>query len=55
MLIVLQKIIAMLGGTVTLRLLKSMVAKWFPGVGVAAMAAWSKYATNMIGKKAQQA
>ena len=51
---VLQKIVAMLGGKVTQRLLKSMVAKWLPGVGAAAMAAWSKYSTNLIGKKAQE-
>jgi uncharacterized tellurite resistance protein B-like protein len=51
---ILQKIVAMLGGKVTQRLLKSIVAKWIPGVGAVAMAAWSKYSTNLIGKRAQE-
>ncbi len=51
---VLQKIVAMMGGKVTQRLLKSMVAKWLPGVGAVAMATWAKYSTNLIGKKAQE-
>lgn len=51
---VLQKIIAMLGGKVTQRLLKSIVAKWLPGLGAAAMAVWSKYSTNKIGNKARE-
>jgi uncharacterized tellurite resistance protein B-like protein len=51
---VMQKVVAMLGGKVTQRLLKSMVAKWLPGVGAAAMAAWAKISTNMVGKKATE-
>lgn len=51
---VLQKIIAMLGGKVTQKLLKSMVSKWIPGVGAAAMATWSKVSTNIIGNKAKE-
>ncbi|MDA3812569.1 MAG: TerB family tellurite resistance protein [Spirochaetaceae bacterium] len=51
---VFQKIVAMVGGKVTQRLLKSIVAKWLPGVGAAAMAVWSKYTTNLIGEKAQE-
>lgn len=51
---VMQKIVAILGGKVTQRLLKSMVAKWVPGVGAAAMAAWAKISTNMVGKKAKE-
>lgn len=48
---VFQRIIALLAGKVTQQLLKSMISKWLPVVGAAAMAAWSKYSTNLIGKK----
>ena len=51
---VMQKIVVLLGGRVTQRLLKSMVAKWVPGIGAAAMAAWAKISTNMVGKKAKE-
>ena len=49
---VIQKIVAMLGGKITQQLAKSMVAKWLPIVGAAAMATWSKISTDKIGKKA---
>ncbi|MDA3941486.1 MAG: TerB family tellurite resistance protein [Spirochaetia bacterium] len=49
---VMQRIITMLGGKVTQRVIKSMVAKWLPGVGALAMAAWSRYTTRLVGKKA---
>jgi len=51
---VFQKIIALLAGKVTQKLLKSMISKWLPVVGAAAMAAWSKYTTNMVGKTANE-
>lgn len=49
---VMQKIIAMLGGKVTQQLLKSMVGKWLPVVGAAAMAAWARYTTKKLGEEA---
>lgn len=49
---VMQKVIAMLGGKVTQQLLKSMVGKWLPVVGAAAMAAWARYSTKKLGEKA---
>jgi uncharacterized tellurite resistance protein B-like protein len=49
---VMQKIIAMLGGKVTQQLLKSMVGKWLPIVGAAAMAAWARYTTKKLGEQA---
>ena len=49
---VIQKIVAMLGGKITQQLAKSMVAKWLPVAGAAAMAIWSKISTDKIGKKA---
>lgn len=47
-----QKIVQLLAGKVTQRLLKSMVSKWLPVIGAAAMAAWSNFSTREIGKKA---
>ncbi len=49
-----QKVILMLGGDVTQKLLKSMVSKYLPIVGATAMAAWSNYSTRQIGKKATE-
>ena len=49
---VFQKVIALLAGKVTQQLLKSMISKWLPVVGAAAMAAWANYATHRIGKYA---
>lgn len=49
---VMQKIVAMLGGKVTQQLLKSMVGKWLPVVGAAAMAAWARYTTKKLGEQA---
>lgn len=51
---VLQKVVAILGGKITQAALKSAISKWFPGVGAAAMAAWSNYMTRQIGKKAHE-
>lgn len=49
---VFQKIIVLLGGKITQQALKSAVSKWLPGVGAAAMAAWTNYMTRQVGKKA---
>lgn len=49
---VFQKVISLLAGKVTQQLLKSMITKWLPIVGAAAMAAWSNYSTRQIGKQA---
>lgn len=51
---VLQRVIAMLGGKITQQALKSAISKWLPGVGAAAMATWTGYLTNKIGKMAQE-
>lgn len=51
---VFQRLIAMLGGKVTQQALKSTISKWLPGVGAAAMAAWTNYLTRQIGKKAHE-
>ncbi len=49
---VMQRVVAMLGGKVTQQLLKSMVGKWLPVVGAAAMAAWARYTTKKLGERA---
>jgi uncharacterized protein (DUF697 family) len=47
-----QQIIVLFAGKVTQQMLKSMISKWLPFVGAAAMSAWSKYSTHQIGNKA---
>ncbi len=47
-----QQIVAMLAGKITQQALKSAISKWLPGVGAAAMAVWSNYLTQQVGKKA---
>jgi len=49
---VFQKVIISLAGNVTQKMLKSLISKWLPVVGAAAMAAWSSYTTQQIGKQA---
>lgn len=49
---VFQRIILILAGKVTQQALKSMISKWLPVVGAAAMAVWSNYLTRQVGKKA---
>lgn len=51
---VFQKMIVLLGGKITQQALKSAISKWLPGVGAAAMAAWTNYTTRQIGKKAHE-
>lgn len=49
---VFQRIILLLAGKVTQQMLKSLISKWLPIIGAAAMAAWSYYMTRQIGNKA---
>jgi uncharacterized tellurite resistance protein B-like protein/uncharacterized protein (DUF697 family) len=51
---VFQQVIKLLAGKVTQQMLKSLVTKWVPIAGAAAMAAWSNYSTRQIGKKAAE-
>lgn len=51
-LVVLKRIVAILGGRILKAEATSMLAKWVPIAGAAAMAAWSRYATMVIGKYA---
>lgn len=51
---VMQKMIALLGGRITQQALKSAISKWLPGIGAAAMAAWTAYLTKQIGDKARE-
>ncbi|MEL7071805.1 MAG: TerB family tellurite resistance protein [Cyanobacteria bacterium J06581_3] len=47
-----QKLVKLMAGKVSQRLLKSMVGKWVPLAGAVALAAWSKYSTHAVAKKA---
>lgn len=47
-----QKIVVMLAGKITQQAIKSAISKWLPIVGPAAMAVWSNYLTQQVGKKA---
>lgn len=47
-----QKLVKLMAGKVSQRLLKSMVGKWVPVAGAVALAAWSKYSTHAVAKKA---
>jgi len=49
---VIQKIVKWLGGKITQRVLKQLLAKWLPVVGAAAMAYWAKHSTDGIGNTA---
>lgn len=49
---VMQKLVKLMAGKVSQRLLKSMVGKWVPLAGAVALAAWSKYSTHAVAKKA---
>jgi hypothetical protein len=50
----LQRVVGLLGGRVSEQVLSALVARWIPGIGVAAMAAWSRYSTAQVGKKAME-
>jgi len=47
-----QKVIKLMAGKVTQRVLKSMVSKWLPVAGAVALAAWSKHSTHLIAERA---
>ncbi|MEM9220488.1 MAG: TerB family tellurite resistance protein [Cyanobacteria bacterium P01_F01_bin.150] len=47
-----QRIVRLMAGKISQRVLKSMVGKWVPVLGAVALATWSKFATHDIGKKA---
>jgi len=47
-----QQVVALLAGRITQQALKSVISKWLPVVGAAAMAVWSNYLTRQVGKKA---
>jgi len=49
-----QQRVQLLAIKISQQLLKSAVAKWIPFAGSAAMASWSKFSTNLIGKKAAE-
>lgn len=49
---VFQRIIMLLAGKVTQQMLKSLVSKWLPVIGAAAMGVWANYMSRQIGKKA---
>jgi uncharacterized protein (DUF697 family)/uncharacterized tellurite resistance protein B-like protein len=51
---VFQKVVQALAGKVTQQALKSMISKWLPFIGAAAMSVWSKITTDIIGKKASE-
>lgn len=51
---VFQRIVVILGGKITQQALKSVISKWLPGVGAAAMAVWTNYMTRQIGNKANE-
>ena len=51
---VLQKMVGLLAGKITQQVLKSMVAKWVPFLGAAAIAVWTRYTTASIGRTAKQ-
>lgn len=51
---VMQKLIVALGGRVTQQVLKTMIGKWLPIVGAAAMAAWARYSTKQLGLRASE-
>lgn len=49
-----QKLVQALGGKVTQKLIKSVLAKWIPLVGAAVLATWSYYSTTKLGENACQ-
>jgi hypothetical protein len=47
-----QKMVHLMAGKVTQRVLKSMVGRWIPVAGAVALATWSKLSTHLISKRA---
>ncbi len=51
---VVQKLLQWLGGKISQRLLKHILAKWVPVAGAVLMAAWSRQSTMELGKRAEK-
>jgi uncharacterized protein (DUF697 family) len=51
---VVQKLLQWLGGKISQRLLKHILAKWVPIAGAVLMAAWSRQSTLELGQRAQK-
>lgn len=51
---VMQKLLQWLGGKISQRLLKHILAKWVPVAGAVLMAAWSRQSTLELGQRAQK-
>jgi uncharacterized protein (DUF697 family) len=49
-----QKLVALFAGKVIQQVLKSMLAKWLPIIGAGAIAAWTRYSTAAVGKRARE-
>lgn len=49
---VIQKIIQWLGGKITQRLLKQLIAKWLPIAGAVIIATWARQSTVELGRRA---
>lgn len=47
-----QRLVTVLGGKVTQRVIKSALAKWVPIVGAAALGIWARYSTKKLGEDA---
>lgn len=50
---VFQRFVSLFAGKVTQQLVKSMIAKWLPFLGAGAMAAWTRYTTVAVGRRAR--
>lgn len=51
---VFQKLVKLLAGRITQALLKSAFAKWVPVLGAGAVALWTRYTTQAIGRRAKE-
>ena len=51
---VIQRIVAWLGGKITQRLLKQLIAKWLPIAGAVLIATWARQSTLEIGRAASE-
>lgn len=49
-----QRLVAALGGKITQRVLKSILARWVPFLGAAALGAWAKHSTKKLGLLAKE-
>lgn len=51
---IMQKVIIVLGEKIAQRAIRSMLSKWVPGLGAAAMALWARLETKSMAKKAKE-